>query len=213
MRVLYIPVKDLTPINKLLPSLIGLLKDFKSANITSTTQFSHRVNEVSDYLLDRGFKTNQCKPVLGCEALLPNADCTILISSGLFHAINIGLVTAKPVVIIDLLMGKVSMLDESLVKQYKKKQAIRVEKVLYADVIGILISKKSGQRKPVLAHKIKKTLESLGYKTILFVGDELNPNQLNDYPVDAWINTACPRLIEDNFEKPIVNWNEIKSYF
>jgi len=214
MKSLFVPVKDLRPIKKLLPETTKLMKGFKSVSITSTVQFNHRVKEVSDYLTSKGFKTIKYDSVLGCKAITPKNDCTLIISNGEFHAINIGLVTGKPVFILDPVSGKASKLDESIIKNYQKKQAIRVSKALYADVIGILVSTKPGQNKLALAHSIKQLLESKGkYEVILFLGDELSPGQLNDYPVDAWINTGCPRLIEDDFEKPIVNWDEIKSYF
>jgi diphthamide biosynthesis enzyme Dph1/Dph2-like protein len=54
-----------------------------------------------------------------------------------------------------------------------------------------------------------KKLESKGKKALIFSGEELSPNNLLPFNVDCWINTACPRLVDDKFEKSVINAEEL----
>ncbi len=208
MDKLFIPVDDLRPIDVFIPELLVLVKSFNKVVVTSTVQFKHRVNDVVNALA--GHEVIVAPSVLGCRALIPDSDCVVLIATGVFHAINIGLITSKPVFIIG--PDGVSRLDDSLVSSLKKRRAVMIAKVLDAKVIGVLLSVKSGQSHESLAEDVVVKLNSLGKEAYLFVADNLSSSQLNDFPVDAWVNTACPRIVEDEFDKPIVNWSELVNY-
>ena len=52
----------------------------------------------------------------------------------------------------------------------------------------------------------KEKLEKDGKKVFLFVGDLITDTELRNFShIQAWVNTACPRLMDDDFEKPIIN--------
>ena len=208
MEKLFIPVKDLRSIDEFLPELNNLLKPYRKVAVTATIQFNHRVNEVVNAL--KGHEVVTAPPVLGCKALIPESDCTVIITTGVFHAVKVALTTLKPVFILS--PNGVEKLDDKLINTFLKKQAVRISRVLDAKIIGVLVSTKSGQNHESLAHEIIKKLESSGREAYLFVANDLSPSQLNDFPVDAWINTACPRIAEDEFDKPIVNWNEVEKH-
>jgi len=206
MDVFYVPVNDLTPL-KGVDELVVALKSFKRVALTSTIQFKHRITELREAI---GRDVIVCDTVLGCRALIPDVDCIVLIATGVFHAIKVALTTNKPVFIVS--PEGFSKLDKGLIDDFKKKQSIRVSKVMDAKVIGVLVSTKLGQSNERLGERVVKVLQSKGRDACLFVANELSPSQLNDYPVDAWVNTACPRIVEDEFEKPIVNWGELKNH-
>lgn len=202
MKKLFIPVKDESELDT--RGLVELVKGFSKIAVTSTTQFKHRVPEIAK--LVRGF---ECPPVLGCSDFKTDAEAVIIITTGDFHAINIAVKTGKPVFILGPEGAR--RLDDKKIIDFKKKQAIRVSKVMDAKIIGVLVSTKQGQNKEQLGNKIVGELRSQGKQAYLFIANELSPLQLNDYPIDAWINTACPRLVEDEFDKPIINWDEQKT--
>ena len=60
--------------------------------------------------------------------------------------------------------------------------------------------------------KIKEKLEKAGKEVFVFIGDTLNPAELENFPqIDAWVNTACPRMVDDQelYKKPVVNALEL----
>jgi len=199
----YIPVSDLRGIDEFLPDLSKLVKPYERVVVTSTIQFKHRVREVADYL-----EAIPSDIVLGCRVVIPDCDCVVIITTGEFHALKVALITGKPVFVLS--PSGIKELDQKLINDFKKKQAIRVSKVLDAKVIGVLVSTKSGQSDERLGSEIVNTLRVKGREAYLFMANDLSPAQLNDFPVDAWVNTACPRIIEDEFDKPIVNWDELR---
>lgn len=209
MKKLFINARDLRPINQHFQKLLNALEPFKRIGLTSTIQFKHRVGEVKELL--KSHEVVVMPTVLGCRVKPAAVDCTVVITTGRFHAIKVALTTKKPVFTLN--PGGLTRLGEDVVNDFKKKQAIRVSRVLDSRVIGVLVTTKSGQNNESLAKKIINDLRSNGKEAYLFIADDLLPAQLNDFPVDAWVNTACPRIVEDDFDKPIVNWDEFKNHF
>jgi len=213
MKTIFIPVRDITPLPAL-SKLLPLLKSCKSVSITCTVQFSHRVSELATFLKSKGFVVHECKPVLGCRTSLKPADAVVLITTGVFHAINIALSTDARIIIVNPRERSIKLFDKKLVRAFRKKQAVRIHKALNSKVFGILVSKKPGQHNIKLARKIQKILEAKNCTAVILVADELSPLHINNFTeFDCFINTACPRLVEDDFAKPVVNWPEIESYF
>ncbi|MBD3312681.1 hypothetical protein GF352_04485 [archaeon] len=209
MKKLFINARDLRPINQHFEKLLNKLKPFKRIGLTSTIQFKHRVEEVEELL--KKYEVLVIPTVLGCRVKPAAVDCTVIITTGRFHAIKVAMVTGKPVFILS--PGGLTKLSEKLVNDFKKKQALRISRVIDSRVIGVLLSTKPGQSNELVAKEAVKELRSRGKDAYLFVAGDLSPSQLNDFPVDAWVNTACPRIVEDDFDKPIVNWDEFKNHF
>lgn len=204
MKKIFIPVTD----EFKLPKITELIKDYKKILITSTIQFSNMIDKLKNSL--KQHETTAIEPVLGCSKITTDADAIIIITTGEFHAINLAVRTGKPVFVVG--PSGVKKISDKQVKDFLNKKAAMISKVLDAKIIGVLLSTKPGQEKEKTANALIDQLKSKGKEAYLFVANELNPSQLNDYPVDAWINTACPRISEDEFEKPIVNHEDIKEY-
>jgi 2-(3-amino-3-carboxypropyl)histidine synthase len=82
-----------------------------------------------------------------------------------------------------------------------------------AKTIGILISSKPGQENLKSAEVVKEQLEKKGKKVYMFYFDTLIPEELLNFPqIEAWVNTACPRISIDDierFDKPVVDAKDI----
>ena len=62
--------------------------------------------------------------------------------------------------------------------------------------IGIIVSTKPGQNKLEEAKKLKNKFPDKNFYFILF--DNIDYNQLENFNfIEAWVNTACPRIEED----------------
>lgn len=225
MKVLFVEAraKDKVKIGR---TVLESLKQFKVIGLVTTVQFVGQLNDVRDELKKAGKQIiisepskHACYPgqVLGCDvsaaiSIQDKVDCFLYVGDGKFHPLGIAVQTAKPVIILNPLTGKVSKVDEDEKKRWLKKQAARIAKVKDAKIIGILVSVKPGQYNLEKAQHIKKKLEDQGKQAHIFVVDTVDPSNLLNFPqIQAWINTACPRLVDDQelFKKPIADAHEI----
>jgi len=72
-------------------------------------------------------------------------------------------------------------------------------------------SRKIGQERMSLARDLKAMAEKHNRAGEIFLMDLVAPDLLEGYRVDAWVNTACPRIaIEDylTYPKPILTPQE-----
>jgi diphthamide biosynthesis enzyme Dph1/Dph2-like protein len=147
--------------------------------------------------------------VLGCSLL--KTDCPILlIGSGRFHALNIAFSSGKrsktagknkkdeagEVWIFDNL--SISKISQEEIGEYEKKQKGKYIRFLSSDSVGILVSVKHGQNNIALALKIKDNLEEKNKEAVIFLSDNVNLQELENFPMDIWINTACPGISLDS---------------
>lgn len=143
--------------------------------------------------------------VLGCSKpkISSSTEAILLISSGKFHAISLAYETKLPIYIYNTKLEKIS---EKEVSDYEKKQKASYLKYLSSDKIGIIISAKPGQQRFEKALEIKKELKDK--KSYLFIADNINIFEFQNFKVDSWINTACPRMDMDDFK--IINMSKIE---
>jgi 2-(3-amino-3-carboxypropyl)histidine synthase len=82
-----------------------------------------------------------------------------------------------------------------------------------AQVFGILIGEKPGQMRRTLALRMKRMLEKHGKKGYLMALEHVSPELIDFYPVDAFVNTACPRIAIDDavrYKKPLLTPFELE---
>ncbi len=82
-----------------------------------------------------------------------------------------------------------------------------------AQNFAILIGEKPGQMRRSLALKLKRTLAKQGKKGYLLALEHVGPELIDFYPVDAFVNTACPRIAIDDsvkYGKPLVTPFELE---
>jgi len=78
---------------------------------------------------------------------------------------------------------------------------------LNSEKIGILISTKPGQENLKKALSLKNKLKNK--KSYFFLADEIDTRQFENFSdINAWINTACPRL---DFEGFVFNIGDLEN--
>ena len=142
--------------------------------------------------------------VLGCSKIKTSSPI-LLISSGRFHAINLALQGNKVYIFDNFSIREI---DSKEIEIIKKKEKAKYLRLLSSDNIGITVSIKDGQENLESAEKIKEQLEKKGKKAFLFLADNINPQELENFSCDIWINTACPGLSLDSDK--IINQNYAK---
>ena len=152
--------------------------------------------------------------VLGCDFSAARVPCDeiLFVGSGDFHPSGIALYTGKRVVAADPFTQHISVFEPEALR---KKRYLVVGRALGLKLFGILVSTKSGQLRLNEARALKRKAEEKGLDAYVIVLDEITEAHLLGYNVDAFVNTACPRLVEDfvQFKKPVLAINEFEVVF
>jgi len=215
MKTLYVSCACRRDVLPAVRKALGKLKDHERIGLVSTSQHLHTLNDVKTFLSSKGKKPVICGQILGCNlkkalAAEKKVDAFLYIGSGMFHPIGLSLKSKKPVVVANPYSGTADIVSEEERNKWMKKQRARITRAASASVYGILVSTKSGQVNLPLALKLKKKLEARGKRALIFAGTEINTERLSGYRVDAWVNTACPRIADDFFERPVLNPEELE---
>jgi 2-(3-amino-3-carboxypropyl)histidine synthase len=219
MKTIFIPAKYTGKVGL---SEIELDKLPKKIGVVTTAQFLGKIDEIMNYLeknekevvIDRG-KQKNAGQLLGCDVgtaikIQNKVDAFLYIGSGSFHPIGIALKTSKEVFQFNPITNVFSKLNKEDIEKYKKSRKAKYVKFLHADNIGVLVSTKPGQNSYKKALEIKKKLEEKGKKCFIFVFDTLDANEMNNFPfIEFWVNTACPRIADDEDKKNVIDRSEL----
>jgi len=178
-----------------LPEKIGLI---------TTAQHLHELDKAKEFLeannkkvfVEEGetFKQGQ---VLGCNKAVPmkikdKVDAFLFIGTGQFHAMGTAYYTKKDVIVVDPFS-----LDVRTVKSddLEKESALRKTKAMHAKIFGIVVSRKPGQKNWGLANSLAKKINN-----VIIYMDNITPDALLPFKVDAFVITACPRIVIDDWK-------------
>ena len=221
---IYIEARAKINVKEAVKKAIPLLKHWNSIGLVTTVQHIHTLNEAKESLLKAG-KTvaigdaGQAKyagQVTGCDysnakSVSKEVDAFLFIGGGRFHAIGVALATAKPTIIADPYEKRAYPIHDEVQRILKQRWA-SISEAKKAEKFGILIGLKSGQKKVKEAMEAKEKLEKSGKKATLLALREITPEALMQFPpIDAFVNTACPRVSLDDaskFPKPVLTFEE-----
>lgn len=222
--VVYVEARAKISIIKALVKALPYLESRSKIGLVTTVQHIHQLGEAKSLLRNAG-KTvfvGDADPVkhpgqvLGCDfinaqSVSERVEAYVFIGGGRFHAIGVALSTGKPTIVADPYEERAYPIKVEVGRLIKQSWA-KISKAKEAKSFGILISLKSGQSRLRDAKKIKEKLEQHELYATLFALREVASSALMQFPgIDAFVNTACPRLSLDdaeNFHKPILSLNE-----
>lgn len=143
--------------------------------------------------------------ILGCnfssvKALSAQVDGYMFIGDGLFHPLGISLATNKKVLAFDPFCNTIKNIDSFRDKIVRQRMAA-VGSVSNFRNFGILLSTKPGQIRLDYALSLKKKLKLHDRFGTILALDNITPIQIDYLPFDAYINTACPRLVIDDCQQ------------
>jgi len=207
----YFYEQDLAPVTeKVIPLLgnrVGLFTTIQ--HLPNIEGAKKTLEENGKIVLSTKGRTTNIYQVLGCDAagavaIKNDVDSFLYIGSGKFHAIAIGYYTGKKVVIANPFSLEIEEINPNILK---KEKALRQTKAIDANSIGIVISSKLGQKNWKMVNKLTQLAESSGKGVLIIYLENVTPDALLPYPVDAFIITACPRIVIDdwkNYKKPLL---------
>lgn len=201
----------------MLPKRIGLL---------TTTQFRHWLPAIQEHLENKGHVVRIGEPdrrvayagqLLGCDyhtatVVEKDVDGYLYIGTGDFHPLGVAILVDKPVVIADPERGTARDLADVKDRILRQRHAA-IARAKDARTFGIIVSRKIGQERMGLAMDLKALAQKHDRMAQVFWMDLVSPEFLQGYRVDAWVNTACPRIaIEDvlQYKEPMLTPQEFE---
>jgi 2-(3-amino-3-carboxypropyl)histidine synthase len=223
--VYFVEMRANFDIADLLDRFAGMIK-YRKIGLTATLQYIDILPKVSEYLSKKNIisiigesdsRITYNGQVLGCNfssarAIANEVEGYIIISNGDFHAIGIEMVTGKKVYILDPLMKEIRTVTDKVDKITRQRYAA-ISKVKNASTFALIVSTKVGQFRAKYAEYLKNMLEQQNKNAFIVYMDLLDPNQLLNYNVDAFVSFACPRIAIDDwnrFNKPIITPVELE---
>jgi 2-(3-amino-3-carboxypropyl)histidine synthase len=153
---------------------------------------------------------------LGCnytsaEAVEADVDAFLFLGTGRFHPLGLAFAVEKPVWSLDPLRGEVEPpIDRGALV---RKRQLLVAQCRNARRWGILVSTFAGQNRTGTALALQSRARARGFDAELFVADRVDPRDLLGRDVDAYVNTACPRIALDDsdlYPRPVLTVPEFR---
>jgi 2-(3-amino-3-carboxypropyl)histidine synthase len=221
---LYLETRATVIVDSAVEASLPLLSKYSKIGLATTVQHVQTLDAVREILVRAGKvvvigdagRMSYPGQVVGCDfsnvkSVAQEVDAFLFVGGGKFHALGVALATSKPTVVADPYDKTAYLVDKEVQKILKQRWA-SIEEAWRAKIFGVLISLKPGQKHFDEAVKIKDTVEKMGKTAFLFAIREILPETLMEFPtVDAYVNTACPRISLDDaskFPKPVLTVNE-----
>lgn len=199
----------------------------RSAVLTASVQYLQFMPVVSDALASNGISVEVGKPqgrihypgqILGCNfssANIPSvdADVVVFLGSGRFHPTGIAITSGRDVVVFNPITREVQVVKRDNTKVFIRKRWAAITLGRKARSFGVIVSVKPGQARLALGEEIRSLAESEGRRADIILADRINPDVINYYPYEAFVNTACPRIATDDyfkFKKPVLTPYEFR---
>ena len=224
LPVVYVEARAKISIKEALKEALPFLESWNKIGLVTTVQHIHQLDEVKK-MLEAAGKTvfvgnadsiKHSGQVIGCDfgnaqSVSENVEAFLFVGGGRFHAMGVALVTGKPTIIADPYEELAYPINDDARRVIMQRWG-NISEAKEAKSFGVLISLKSGQMRLRSALEIKEKLERNGQKATLLALREVTPSALMQFPtLDAFVNTACPRLSLDdapNYGKPLLYLNE-----
>lgn len=195
---------------KALPRRIGLVASIQHMDL---------VGPLRSALSERGFDVRvgtgdqrlaYAGQALGCnytgaEAVASEVDAFLFLGTGRFHPVGLALAVDRPVYSMDPLQG-------TLEEPIDRGAIIRRRQLLVASVrdarrFGILVSSFAGQNRTAMALALQNRARARGRQAEILSFQRIDPRDLEGRDLDAYVNTACPRIAIDDsslYPRPVL---------
>ena len=208
-------------------SVMGSLSDLPGkVGILATVQYLGLIPKVREMLEASGRTVlvgmgdrRICHPgqVLGCncsaaEAVMDDVDAFLFIGEGDFHPLAAAFGVKKQVLVLNPITGEIRDMSETRDRILRKRFAA-IQRAREAQTYLVIICTKLGQNRSAEADRIVSMLRAHGKTAVKAVMEEINPMSLMSYRVDAYVNTACPRIAMDEsarYERPMLTIPELE---
>jgi len=196
------------------------LAPYRRLGLATFSQHLHQLQPVKEKLESKGFQVSVGKKnnlmlegqVFGCDfstsyPIRDGVDAFAFLGESEFHAVGLALATGKPTFMLDPYMIEVTDV-QAAADERRKRAVLAVYKALDARVFGVITGLKEGQKMLGRSRWISKRLEMRGRKVIQLAMRDITAERLGPHrEIDAFIQTACPRISIDGFifDRPVLS--------
>ena len=197
-----------------------VLSQYERLGLATFSQHLHQLNPVKEKLESKGFKVVVGKgnnlmlegQVFGCDfsTAFPRhseVDAFAFLGESEFHAVGLALATGKPTFMLDPYMNEVIDMQQAA-DERRKRAVLSVYKALDARVFGVVTGLKEGQKMLGRSRWISKRLEMNGRMVVQLAMRDITAERLAPHrEIEAFIQTACPRISIDGFtfDRPVLS--------
>jgi 2-(3-amino-3-carboxypropyl)histidine synthase len=220
----YIEARATLSVTEALEKALPLMEEWRKIGLATTVQHVQNLDEVKEILIRAGKtvmvgdsgRLNYPGQVIGCDysnvkSIANDVEGFLFIGGGRFHALGLALSTSKPTVVADPYEKCAYSIGEETEKILKQRWA-SIQEAQKAKTFAVLVGLKPGQKRLEEALNIREKLEKSGKDAYLFAVRDVTPEKIMNFlTVDAYVNTACPRISLDapsKFSKPMLTLNE-----
>ena len=208
--------KEILPMLEILPQRVGLL---------ATIQYLDLLPKVKSMLESTGrtaiIGTGDRRiaypgQVLGCncsaaESVLDDVDVFLFLGEGDFHPLAAAFGVKKEVFVMNPVTKEFRNMSEIRDRILRKRFAA-IQSAKDAQSFLVIVCSKIGQDRSAQADAAVSKIRSKGLKAYKAVMEEITPASLMAYRVDAYVNTACPRVAMDDsarYDRPMITLTEL----
>lgn len=200
-----------------LPNRVGLLASIQYIGLIPEAVRIIEESGREAFLSDGDTRIKYPGQVLGCdcsaaERIIDSVDAFLFLGEGDFHPLAAAFGTDKVLFILNPITGEMRNID-SIKDRMLRKRFAAITIASEAKSFMVIICSKLGQNRSSEAEEIIGKIRKAGKKAYPIILDEINSEALAHYRVDAFVNTACPRIAMDEsarFEKPVLTIPEIE---
>jgi 2-(3-amino-3-carboxypropyl)histidine synthase len=221
---IYVEARATVTVDKAVEQSLPLLSGYTTVGLATSVQHLQTLNQAREILTREGKTviigdTGQIAypgQVSGCnyanaKSIANEVEAFLFVGGGMFHALGIALSTSKPTIIADPYDNRAYLINAEAQKILKQRFA-SIQEAKNAKKFGIFVGLKPGQKHLDSALQMKELAEKNGKAAYLLAAREINPETLLEFPsIDAYVNTACPRVSLEatgKFQKPVLTVNE-----
>jgi 2-(3-amino-3-carboxypropyl)histidine synthase len=199
-----------------LPSPLGIVASIQHLDLVEPlrTALARRGIELRTGTGDR--RLAYPAQALGCnyttaESIADGVKGFLFLGTGNFHPRGLALAVDRPVWPLDPLQGELEPpLDRPKILA---ERLLLVASARDARRWGILVSSFAGQNRSAMAESLRRQAEAAGREATVLLFGRLDPADLEGRALDAYVNTACPRIATDDarlYPKPILTPPEFR---
>lgn len=199
-----------------LPSTVGIL---------ATIQYLDLIPRMVALLESTGRKalvgkgdSRICYPgqVLGCncsaaEAVIDDVEAFLFLGEGDFHPLAAAFGVQKDVFVLNPVTGEVRNMADTRDRILRRRFAA-IQGGRDAESYLVIVCTKVGQKRMAEADEAVRKIRAHGKRAFKAVMEEVTPASLMAYRVDAYVNTACPRIAMDDsarYDRPMLTLPEL----
>jgi 2-(3-amino-3-carboxypropyl)histidine synthase len=221
-NIIYVPLfsnVDVAPIvEKAMDEELADSDTDPDVGLVTTAQHMNKFDEMRGLLEDAGYTVHTRRgderlthegQVLGCNYASAEVDAeqVLYVGGGKFHPLGLAMEhPEKHVIIADPVNNALSIADT---EQFMKERYASVHKAMDAETWGVIFCTKIGQGRWETAQEIVDENDD----AYLLTMDEVTPDRLTNFGLDAYVNTGCPRITTDDgpqFKQPMLTPGEYR---